>query len=281
MNLSEHNYCKPLLSFIIKNNKHHRNSKYCFTLLSLVSSPNSSLETTRERTLYLSSLLLTPLFLSSSSFFAQEGNPSFWIPRGKAQTLSRQITLNTVRGRRQGVVKPNALSHDGEPKMVRSAGVSLQLYISMYFDTAQLVVEVHLLLMEREAEFRPAGWIPDQADFPLIPVFLQQSDCWHQEHQRRCSRAALFCWLEKVPSTERLTWPFQVKPLHYLLWVTVHVTLAIRVQQILWEDGTVHDLWAIQGLLQPQRVDGNSADILLHHLACNSLPEYNFPIGKE
>lgn len=121
VNPSEHNWCKPMLSFITKKDIHHRNSKDLFTVPCLGSSPKSSLEPTRERTLHLSSLILTPLFLSSSPGFAQGGNISFWIPRGKAQTLSRQITVNIVRGRRQGVIKPNALSHNGEPTMVRWA----------------------------------------------------------------------------------------------------------------------------------------------------------------
>lgn len=160
------------------------------------------------------------------------------------------------------------------------SGESVQVCVSMHFDTAQLMVQVHLPLMGREVEFQTSWVNPWPSWFSTCPVFLQQSDCWHQEHQRSHSRAALFCWLQKCQAQRG--WPGLFKsnlsitscgsqPMSY--WVAGY--------QILWEDRTVHDLWAIQQWLQLQRVDGNRAEILLHYLACNSLAVYNFPIGEE
>lgn len=148
---------------------------YHFAVLSLVSSSNSSMEPTRERPLYVSSLRLTPLFLSFSPCFAQRGNPSIWIPRGKAQTLSRQIIVNTVTGRRQGVIKPSALSHDGEPTIVRWALV--RVCRSVFPCTLTLPSSWYrfiCLSWEERLSSRPAGWIPDQADFPLVLCFYSR-----------------------------------------------------------------------------------------------------------
>lgn len=121
-NLSEDNWCKPLLSFVTKTTNITEISNIFFTVPSLISSPKSRLEPTRERApCSFSSCFLLCYFHPLHFVLHLEVLLFFWIPTGKTNNFI-VMKQYMVTGKETRSYKTD----DGEPMTARWALVRVR-----------------------------------------------------------------------------------------------------------------------------------------------------------
>lgn len=194
-NLFEDNWCKPLLSFIARKDKHYRNFKHLFfTVPSLISSkepwspPGKGHPVASPAASQSAIFIPFSLFCTRRCLFLLDPNR-----KGTHTFKTDNYLLIQSQVRWQGVTKPNVPSDDGEHVIVGWALVGAQLHVPVHFSSTQLTVQVHSPLTRREGESLTSWVNPWPSCFSTYPMFPQQTLSWHQECQRsqRCGHPVL------------------------------------------------------------------------------------------
>lgn len=207
VNLSEDNWCKPLLSFITKTTNITEISNTFFTVPSLISSPRGGWSPPGKGHPVASPAASYSAVFIPSTLFCTWRYCFFFDPYRKG--INNSIVMKQYMVTGEGI--RSYKTDDGEPMMASWALVKMN---SSTFPHALAVPSsryrfTHLSREKRVSPW-PAVWIPHQAASSTYSMFAQQTvSC-----QRSYNRVATSCWMEEVPSTERLSFFFWAKLPH-------------------------------------------------------------------